>query len=94
MLVIRMELWPHGVEAEAEVLATATIINDGTGGDGTGNSPRGNYHVELYNGRRSWKKCRVENFPRKKLLGWDILCRALFTMLGDRNDLGISTAQN
>lgn len=82
MIVLRMELWPHGNEAEKETVATATIVNDGSG------SPTvANYDVELFNGKRLWKKCRVENFPRKKLLGWDVLCRAMAQMLGERNGI-------
>jgi hypothetical protein len=32
-----------------------------------------------------WKTGRVEDFPRKRLLGWDLLYRALHATVGDRN---------
>lgn len=82
MLVIRMEIWPQGNEQKKETVATATIINDGSGDDRTGN-----YDVTLYNGKRRWKTSRVESFPRKKLIGWDILARALHDMLAKRNGM-------
>jgi hypothetical protein len=70
-------------------LPPATIANDGTGDDGCGN-----YDVQLFNGKRRWKSCRVEDFNRKKLLGWDILCRALYMMLGARNGICADPVKN
>lgn len=82
MLVLKMELWPSGDETKAQLVAQANIANDGTGGDSVGN-----YNVVLFNGRRMWKKGRVENFPRKKRIGWDLICCALYSMLAGRNGL-------
>jgi hypothetical protein len=80
MLVVRIELWPHGDESRRKIIASGTIANTGTG-----TTTRGNYQVTLFDGNsRRWKSGTVENFPRKRLLGWDLLFRAL-QMLADRN---------
>ena len=80
MLVIKMELWPFGDESAAKEIARCTIGNDGTGDEDTGN-----YEVALFNGKRKWKKGRVENFPRQLLEGWDLLYRGLHNILAGRN---------
>ena len=34
---------------------------------------------------RKWKHCTLTGFPRKRLLAWDLLFRALRTLVGRRN---------
>lgn len=34
---------------------------------------------------RPWRQARVEKFPRKRLLAWDLLYRALAAVVGSRN---------
>lgn len=34
---------------------------------------------------REWRGCRVAGFPRKRLLAWDLLYRALENIIGWRN---------
>lgn len=83
MLVIKIELHPHGDPTRAKTLATGTI-----GNIGTGTWTRGNYIVNLYDAAgRLWKTGEVEDFPRTRLLAWDLLARSLFNILGDRNKL-------
>ena len=65
----------------ARTLATGKIVNTGTG------SPtQGNYRIELQDAAgRKWKTGNIEGFPRKRLLAWDLLYRALEKLLGNRN---------
>ena len=71
MLVVRIELWPHGDVTRCKTLAAGTIVNDGTG-----TATRGNYRVQLKDALgRPWKSGTVTNFPRKRLLAWDLLAR-------------------
>jgi hypothetical protein len=70
-------------DGHTEVLGVGYISNDGAG-----TPARGNYNVRLMRRGRGdilWKTGRVEDFPRKRLLGWDLLYRALRATLGDRN---------
>lgn len=80
MLIIRIELH-SAVTGQIRTIATGEIVNTGTG------SPtQGNYRIELRDaaGRR-WKKGHVGGFPRKRLLAWDLLYRALEKLVGSRN---------
>jgi len=81
MLRVTIELVPLGIESRARVIATSTIVNTGTGTPASGD-----YRIELRDaaGRR-WKSGHVEGFPRKRLLAWDLLYRALEKLVGNRN---------
>lgn len=64
------------------VLGTAEICNEG----GLQGDTVRNYSVVLRDkAGRVWKQGRVEKFPRKRLLAWDLLCRSLDWLIGDRN---------
>jgi hypothetical protein len=70
-------------DGHSEILGVGYISNDGTG-----TTARGNYDVRLM--RRGQDNIlretgRVEDFPRKRLLGWDLLYRALRATVGERN---------
>jgi hypothetical protein len=81
MLVIRIELWPYGDMTRRKTLATGTIANTGTG-----TPTQGNYRVQLNDAAgRPWKSGTIEGFPRKRLLSWDLLFRALRNLISDRN---------
>lgn len=81
MLRITIELVPWGIESRAMIIATGTIVNTGSG---TPNS--GDYHIELRDAAgRKWKTGHIEGFPRKRLLAWDLLYRALTKLVGNRN---------
>ncbi len=83
MLVVRIELWPLGDSSRCKTLAIGTIVNDDTG-----TITRGNYRVQLRDALgRLWKSGTVTGFPRKRLLAWDLLARALYYILADRNGL-------
>ncbi len=81
MLRITIELLPGGDESRKKTIATGTIANLGTAGPAIGN-----YFVDLRDkAGRPWKHGTVSGFPRKRLLAWDLLCRALTVIVGDRN---------
>jgi len=78
---VRLELWPFGDPSRAKIVATATIANTGPG-----TPTSGDYRIELRDAAgRPWKSGTVEDFPRKRLRGWDLLYRALANLLNDRN---------
>jgi len=80
MLIVKIELH-SAVTGQITTLATGKIINTGTG------SPtQGNYLIELRDAAgRIWKTGHIEKFPRKRLLAWDLLHRALEKLVGHRN---------
>jgi len=83
VIVVRVELWVGGNPNNVHTLGLAKISNDGSG-----TATSGNYVAELYTGGmspRKWKLGAVKGFPRKRLLGWDLLYRALRELVGDRN---------
>jgi hypothetical protein len=82
MLVVKIELH-SAVTGEVKTIATGTIVNTGAG-----TPTHGVYHVELRDtlGRR-WRTGSVEGFPRKRLLAWDLLARALHGILKSRKFL-------
>lgn len=66
-------------------LGEILIANNGHKSAATG-SVRGDYKVKFVNGGgRRWKETFVEDFPRKRLLAFDLLYRALKQVCGDRN---------
>jgi hypothetical protein len=83
MIKITVELIPFGIlnHPRRQILGTATIANTGRG-----TPTRGEYVAEFCtkNGRK-WKTAFVRDFPRKQLLSWDLLYRALRTIIGERN---------
>lgn len=84
MLVVKVELWPGGVEEEAETVGVMQIVNDKSGSYG-----RGDYDTRILKWgqvNESWKEGRIKDFPRAKLGHWDLVYRALKSMIGYRND--------
>ena len=81
MLRVTIELVPWGIESRAKVIATGTIANTGTG-----TPTSGDYRIELRDAAgRKWKSGNVTGFPRKRLLAWHLLYRALEKLVGNRN---------
>ena len=80
MLIVKIELH-SALTGEIRTIATGKIVNTGTG------SPtQGSYRIELRDAAgRIWKTGHIEGFPRKRLLAWDLLCRALEKLVGSRN---------
>jgi len=87
MIVVTIDLWPLGIEANKKHLGTAYIANNLEGTVETGN-----YTVKLTkwnNAKTAWKKGSVRGFPRLKLGAWDLLFRALLDTVGSRNQEAI-----
>ena len=65
MVVVKIEMWPHGDESKAYGLGVVHIANDGTGDTG-----KGNYDIEVKHGGiffekpGNWKTGRVTGFIR------------------------------
>jgi len=100
MLVIKIELWPRGDHTRARSLGMATIANVG-GTVQTGNydcklfkSPEYSTQAETRpvhemltrpKAKELWRKGVVTEFPRQKLGPWDLLFRALGSLITDRS---------
>ena len=80
MIRITVEKIPFGF-GEPEVLGTMTIANTSKN-----LLSRGDYHYKIHNKRGArFREGFVENFPRKRLLAWDLLYRVLRHAFGERN---------
>lgn len=80
MLTIKIELH-SAITGKTKTLATGKIVNTGAG-----TPTQGEYRVELRDAAgRTWKQGTVRGFPRKRLLAWDLLYRALRNLLANRN---------
>ena len=83
MLRVTIELLPWGREADKRTIAVGTITNLGTGSPTSGNC-----FIDLRDAAGCrWKHCTLTGFPRKRLLSWDLLYRALKNLVGGRNSL-------
>jgi len=82
MVVIRVEMWPKGDQSKAYLLGQASITNNAEG-----TLTRGNYVAQFFDkAGHLWRGGVVTGFPRKRLLVWDLLYRALKAAVGDRNE--------
>jgi hypothetical protein len=84
MLRCTIDLVPKGDESKARTIGTIIIGNDRTGDLDTGN-----YDVRLTKGLvgkhgETWKRGRVEGFPRRRLGPYDLVLRALQATVGGR----------
>lgn len=82
MVYIRVEIWPRGDRSKARLLGEGFIANVGMNQTKT----RGWYKAS-FRGKRDvyLRGADVANFPRKQLLAWDLLLRALTAAFGARN---------
>jgi hypothetical protein len=81
MIRVTIELLPGGREDGKRTLATGTIANTATG-----SLSQGTYFADFRDAAgRPWRHGTVTGFPRKRLLAWDLLYRALKNLVGDRN---------
>ena len=83
MVRVTVELVPAS-GGPTRLLGVAKICNDGEGTPDTGN-----YTIELskFDGNGVWRRGKLEGFPRLRLGGWDLLFRALYAVVGFRNDV-------
>jgi hypothetical protein len=68
MLRVTIELVPHGVESMKRTIATARIVNDGTGDHSIGN-----YTYTVKGAERILAEGRVTGFPRLAKDAWALL---------------------
>jgi hypothetical protein len=81
MIVVTVELWPHGESEGKELLGVARIVNIGTG-----TPARGNYIFQLYRKKKvAWFTGYVHDFPRQQLSVWDLVYRILDKTIASRN---------
>lgn len=75
VLVVTVKIWPKGNPEFEYTLGTAYIRNDGTG------SPsKGNYTYDIVGRGESTLNGgagRIEGFPRKRLIAWELVHRVL-----------------
>lgn len=86
MIVVHIELWPHGDESRKRSLGRATIALTGV----TPDCSVGRYDVRLYTWAGATGKTRVWRrgvcAHRRLIHGpWDLLFRALLSLVGARN---------
>jgi hypothetical protein len=85
VIVVRIEMWPHGDRLRARELGRMYLANDGTG-----SAERGNYDVAVCrkgtnsvprpispNGPDATRAGRVESYPRQAYNVWRLIARAL-----------------
>jgi hypothetical protein len=83
MLVIKIELWPHGDETKKELIGYASLVNDGTGTNQTGN-----YDFTIFKNKGKNKvttKSRVTAFRRLWYGPWKLLYLSLQDVFEDKN---------
>jgi hypothetical protein len=66
MLVIKIEIWPFGVEENKRPIGNLKIANDGTGDAETGN------YFAFFNDNRK-DLIKIKNFPRSVKDAWHLL---------------------
>lgn len=86
MIVVKIEMWPHGDSTRPYDLGCIEIANCG------GTRSLGTYNARLLksasHGAKAagvWKRGIVEGFPRLRLGAYDLLFRVLAGVLGTRN---------
>lgn len=85
MIVVKIELWPKGDEKLCIVKGVILIANNGTGDINTGN-----YNYTVVTGKnKKYAEGSIMNFPRKRLLAFDLVYRVLKQIIGERNDGGV-----
>lgn len=67
MIVVRVEMWPHGDSAKARLIGCLWIDDDGTGTEQIGSYSVAASHTGEYLERRKdvWKEGRIERFVRR-----------------------------
>jgi hypothetical protein len=80
MFVVDLTMWPLGLKNKAYNLGRIEIAYIG------GTISRGNYVANLFDkGGKLYKQVKINNFPRRKLLAFDLLYRVLKEAVGERN---------
>lgn len=70
MIIIKVELWPHGDEERKEEIASAKLWNDGSG-----DNEIGNYEYTLYGKKKTEIQGGfLKGFKRLDGHVWDLIC--------------------
>lgn len=73
MIVIKVELWPFGSEANKRELVRGYVSNDGTG-----TKQIGNYKVRLHGkDEKPWREVKVNNWQRETQHVWKLIAECL-----------------
>lgn len=73
MIVVKIELWPFGNEANKRDIGTIEIGNVG------GDMQTGEYDIRMFEGNRTLKWAgMLTGFPRMMCDAWDLVGRALY----------------
>jgi hypothetical protein len=78
VIVVKVELWPHGDESKARPIGQIAIANDGTG-----TAESGNYNVVLahagrfYGRKGAWRRGRVTGYQRIRQSPYHLLAMAM-----------------
>ena len=70
MIVVKIEMWPHGDEAKSRPLGRIEIANDSSGDQRTGHY-NGKLHAEYTD--ENGRKGRVTNFKRSDQSVWSLV---------------------
>jgi len=70
MLVIKIEIWPFGLEEKKRNIGTLKIVNNGTG-----NTFEGNYNAFFNDNKDNITK--IQKFPRTEKNAWNLLYEVL-----------------
>lgn len=87
MIVVKIEMWPGGIENHPRKREIGRVVIANVGGD----NATGHYDVTMpksaeYAKRLGiWKQGKVLNFPRLRLGPHDLLLRALIACIGPRS---------
>lgn len=81
MVVVTIELWPHGNPEQIQTLGVIRIINDGTGTLEAGNYKVEAEHAGIFRGKKKglFKTGVVRGFMRS-LSPYRLLCRSLLAI--------------
>lgn len=82
MIKVTVELISANGRARDRVLGVAFIGNDGKGSESYADYVFDFHTVTRQGNRRRWKAGKVLGFPRKRLLGWDLVQWCLNAAVG------------
>ena len=83
MIVIRIEIWPHGNMSQARILGHGTIANTGQGTPELGVYEASFDSVGLDGPK--YREVRIRRFKRQEKDSWELLYLALKKIFGKKN---------
>ena len=89
MIVVKVELWPFGIEERKREIGSFTIANVGPSPEQDNNqvcSYKYRFKTAGKPPRKKWKEGVIHGFPRLRRNVYDLIYRALKDAVGDRNE--------